>query len=66
MPVIFDLGVTIAVVLAVSALSYYAIERPFHAPLRGTGARWRNPRVRLAIVVVWALGILMVAALALR
>jgi peptidoglycan/LPS O-acetylase OafA/YrhL len=66
MPVILDLGLTIVVVIAVSALSYYAIERPFHAPSRDGGMRWRSPRFRLAIVVVWALGILMVAALALR
>jgi peptidoglycan/LPS O-acetylase OafA/YrhL len=62
LPAVLDLGVTIAVVLAVSALSYYAVERPFHAPSRDAGTRWRRPRFRLAIVVGWIFGIMLVAA----
>jgi peptidoglycan/LPS O-acetylase OafA/YrhL len=39
--------------LAVSALSYYAVEAPFHAPSRTASPRWRNPAVRTWAIVAW-------------
>ena len=60
-PVVVHFGAVVVVIVAVSALSYYAIERPFHAPSRAAPAAWRNPRVRLAGVVVWSAALLAMA-----
>ena len=62
LPPAFVLSIAACAVLAVSALSYYAIEAPFHTPSRTASATWRAPRTRLAAVVAWG-ACLMLAAL---
>jgi|GEM_PF-657351 len=64
MPAAMAIAATTAVILAVSALSYYVVERPFHAPSRTIGGAWRDSRVRLATVGAWILAILIAAACA--
>jgi peptidoglycan/LPS O-acetylase OafA/YrhL len=46
-------------VIAVSALSYYLVEAPFHAPSRSAPPRWRDPAVRTWVIVAW--GVLLLA-----
>src|SRR6185312_7108119 len=50
-----ELGVELVVVIAISALSYYAIEAPFHTPSRATSPRWRDSAVRTRVIVGWGL-----------
>jgi peptidoglycan/LPS O-acetylase OafA/YrhL len=61
MPVALALSIAFCAVLAVSALSYYAIEAPFHTPSRAAPALWRLPRTRLAVVVAWGICVLLAA-----
>jgi peptidoglycan/LPS O-acetylase OafA/YrhL len=55
-------GILIVAILGVSALSYYAVERPFHSPTAMSSARWRNPRLRVMVVGAWIVGVFVVAA----
>lgn len=48
-------------VIAVSALSYYVVEAPFHAPSRTAPPRWRDPAVRTWAIVAWGLSLLAMA-----
>jgi peptidoglycan/LPS O-acetylase OafA/YrhL len=48
-------------VIGVSALSYYAIEAPFHTPSRTASPRWRDPGVRTWTIVAWGLALLAMA-----
>jgi peptidoglycan/LPS O-acetylase OafA/YrhL len=61
-PVVFDYAIAIVAILAISTLSYYLIERPFHAPSREGASRWRDPRLRTAVVGAWVVTIFVVAA----
>ncbi len=60
-PVAVHFGVVAAAIVMVSALSYYVIEKPFHAPSRAAPALWRDAGVRLAGVVVWIAALLSMA-----
>ena len=61
--VAWAIAATVAVIVVISALSYYAVERPFHSPSRTAGGRWwRDARVRLAVVGGWIVAIIVVAA----
>jgi peptidoglycan/LPS O-acetylase OafA/YrhL len=50
-------------VIAVSALSYYAIEAPFHTPSRAASPRWRDPATRTWTIVAWGAALLAMAVL---
>ncbi len=61
LPRIVEIAIPLVVIIIVSALSYYLVERPFHGPSRDASKRWRDPRFRLKAVLAW-IGALFVGA----
>ncbi|MEP7063209.1 MAG: acyltransferase [Betaproteobacteria bacterium] len=62
LPRLAIVGILIAAILGVSALSYYAVERPFHSPTATLNGRWRNPGLRAMVVGTWIVAIFIIAA----